>query len=416
MEQFNNYKELKNKLNIVHEGIYFNKVLAFDIWNWANDTSPFSIKHLLYCILSLNLKKFNTCNGKSTTILTTYGLYDRSDHQELYYKITDKLDNRAVNNNLLYYNKKIRIQSKIIFKFTKQIFLKLRTSKFTIIEKLIIAAKFIYYANIFAELQKHNFNGVQKYLAFCAVLNVESLLTQYLQQKGIKTFSLQHGISPISRKNNTVDSLNYENFHSDMLLCWGQYTVDEYSKYGISPDKLIVAGYTKFTQLIEMKQNNKFKTCLVLLARRQFDYSNKKLLSILSKSDFNFSLKLHPSLEFEYYKRFAETNNMLIIEQNKTLLSCLDQNRFDFAIAVNTSSYYETLIYGMPCLRFYDGSFDLMYGYKNDVFTNIEEFENSIHNIEKSTTITTNYQEEINCILKYTMGIGIDNYRKHIFS
>jgi hypothetical protein len=411
MEYFNKYKGLKNKLDIVYKGICFNKVLALEIWHWANDSSQsFAVKHLLYYILSLNLKKFNTCCGKST-ILTTFGLYDRNDSHELYYKILDKFEDNAINNNLLHFNKKIRIQPQIIIKFTKQVFLKLKTSEFTFIEKLIIAAKFTYYANILAEFAKHNFNGVKKYLAFCGVLNVENLLTQYLQQKKITTFSLQHGLSYIFHKNITRDSLNYENFLSDISFCWGQYTVDEYSKYGISPDKLVVAGYPKSTKIIKMKQANKFETCLVLLARDQFNDSNKKLLSIISQLNLKFSLKLHPLSDSEYYKRYAANNNMAIIEQNRTLLSCLDQNEFDFAIAVNTSSYYETLIYGIPCLRFDDGSFELMHGY-DDIFTNIDAFESRINHIK--AVISTTYQEKINCLLKYTVGLGIDNYKKLI--
>jgi hypothetical protein len=407
MKKFNNYKELKNKLNIVYQGIYFNKILALDIWNWANGTYTSSVKQLIYYMISLDLKDFKTCSGQST-ILTTYGLYDRNDHQELYYKIIDKLEDNTVNNNLLHFRKKIRIQPNIIIKFTKQIFSFLKDSEFNFIEKLIIAAKFTFYANILTELQKHNFNSVKKYLAFCGVLNVENLLTQYLQQNGIKTYSLQHGIAYIAHKNITIDSVNYENFQSDISLCWGQYTVDEYSEYGISSDRLIIAGYPKASKVIEISHNNKFKSCLILLTRNQFDDSNKRLLSILTKSNLMFGLKLHPSLNFKYYKQYAGTNNMTIIDQNRTLLSCLDQNEFDFAIAVNTSSYYESLIGGIPCLRFHDNSFELMYGC-DDVFTNLEEFEKVLNNI-KNTIF--DYQKKINSVLNYTMGIGVDNYRK----
>jgi hypothetical protein len=407
MEQFNKYKELKNRLNIVYKGINFNKVLAFDIWNWANYSHSFSIKHLIYFVISLNLKNFKTCSCKNT-ILTTYGLYNRNDHNELYNIIIDKLGDNAVNNNLLRFKKKVKIDLKIIIFFTKQIFLKLQKSNFSFIDKLIITARFTYYAGIFEEFQRHDFNTVKKYLAFCGILDVENLLTQFLQQKGIKTFSLQHGITFIYSKDIPIDSINYENFQSDILLCWGQYNIDEYSKYGIPSDKLIVAGYPKTVKKIALDTTNKFKSCLVLLARNQYDESNRKLLSILLKQyDFEFYLKLHPSLNYEDYTEFAEKNNIKIINRSVKLLSCFTKNKYDFTIAINTSSYYEALMHGKPCLRFYDESFELMYGC-DDIFSDNKGFEKALNKIKNNIT---NYQEKINSVLDYTMGIGTDNYK-----
>jgi hypothetical protein len=255
-------------------------------------------------------------------------------------------------------------------------------------------------------LQNHNFNTVTKYLAFCGVLNVENLLTQFLQQKGIKTFSLQHGISFLYSKDVPIDSINYENFQSNILLCWGQYYIDEYYKYGIPSDKLIVAGYPKTVKKIALDTTNKFKSCLVLLARNQYDESNQKLLSILlNQYDFEFHLKLHPSLNYEDYTKFAKNNNMKIINRSIKLVSCFTKNEYDFTIAVNTSSYYEALIHGKPCLRFYSEAFELMYGY-DDIFSDNKGLEKALNKIKNN--ITT-YQEKINSVLDYTMGIGTDN-------
>lgn len=45
---------------------------------------------------------------------------------------------------------------------------------------------------------------------------------------------------------------------------------------------------------------------------------------------------------------------MDIIADELTVNDCLNKEAFDFAIAVNTTAYYEAYMRGLPCLRYLD--------------------------------------------------------------
>ena len=77
------------------------------------------------------------------------------------------------------------------------------------------------------------------------MLDLENLLTQFFKLRNIPTYSLQEGVYFIFKKNPPLDSVQYENFETDNLLCWGQFSIDEDVSYGISPRKLRLAGYPK---------------------------------------------------------------------------------------------------------------------------------------------------------------------------
>jgi hypothetical protein len=409
MEQFEKYKTLKEKLDITYRGIHFNRVLALNIWNFANSNCKFSIKKLAGFVISLNLKDFKLCNEKRT-ILSTYGLYNRKDHQELYYNVMDKLGDSVASNNLLHFRRKFTLNIKVIIYFTQQIFTRLKKSEFSFFQKLIISARFIHYANILGEIEQINLTGVKKYLSMCSVLDVENLLTQYMKKQGIETFSLQEGVYYIFKANTPLDAVSYENFETDHLLSWGQYSVNQYIEYGIQEKCMIVAGYPKNVIRYQMKRDNCFKKAIVLLARSSYNTSNFSLLNILQKysGEYQFFLKFHPTCDIELYQNYLNPN-IEIIPSEQTVNYCLNNDAFDFAIAVNTTAYYEALMRGIPCLRFTDKTFDLTYGY-NDAFFNEKDFYSKINEIKNSDFC--DYQNNVNFILEYAVGISIDNYKK----
>ncbi len=64
---------------------------------------------------------------------------------------------------------------------------------------------------------------------------------------------------------------------------------------------------------------------------------------------------------------------------------------------------------GLPCLRYLDEFFSLSKGC-NDIFQTKEEFSSLMERIK--ATSMQDYQSEIDYILSYVMGVGIDNYKK----
>jgi hypothetical protein len=164
-----------------------------------------------------------------------------------------------------------------------------------------------------------------------------------------------------------------------------------------------------------MKINNAFQKCILLLARSGFDNANQKLIEILSplSFDYHFCLKLHPSCNYKKYAQLAQRYHMEIVSKDYTISDCLNQDEYDWAIAVNTTAYYEALMRGVACLRFVDDRYQLPFGWK-DKFCSREELESALATIKMMDS--NEYQKGVDDILRYTMGVGIDNYKEILLS
>lgn len=404
MSEVNNYKSLKSKVDFVYKGIHLNRVMALHLWGLANSqpNNHLILKRIIDIFFSYDPYPMKI----DKPIFSTFGKFDRKDHQQLYYNVMEKLGENVFSFNMLRWKRKIAIHPFIIWKVLCYI---LPQRRLSIIKKIKLATDIIFYCNLIEELERIDFSKVKRYLCMYNVLEAENLLTQYMRTKGIPSYSLMEGMYIIHRINPPIDCIQYENFETDNLLSWGQYTKDEFVSFGISPEKIKVAGYPKKVLSCLMRKNNPFRKCVVLLARSSYHHSNVTLLDILRRCSFEyqFFLKPHPISESAFYSRYAETNNMIVIPQNRTMDDCLVNEKFDFAIAVNTTVYYEALMHGIPCLRFTDGTFEPMAGY-DDVFATKDEFETKLKNIKKIDQ--QEYQQAVNKILAYTMGIGIDKY------
>ena len=413
MDDFGKYKLLKSQFDLIYKGISLNRVLAMDIWYIVNKQYKFSWKHYFLFLFALDVRKINF-DSTTQKVLSTFGRYGgRKDHFELYNAVIKKIGNSVSFNNTLEWPTLFAFHPILVIRLFFQGYKKLKPSSLTMKERCQLIIMALHYCNTLIELDKMSFVGVQKYLCQCSVLGLENLLTQFFKLRNIPTYSLQEGIYFVFKKNPPLDSIQYENFETDNLLCWGQFSVDEDASYGIPTQRLRVAGYPKKVKLYPMKEVNPYKKCMVLLARDSFRDTNSQLLNILLKysDDYDFCIKLHPSCDFEFYSSFASQHGMTIIPKDKTINDCLDNKLFDFAIAVNTTAYYEALMRGLPCLRFCDDTFDLMAGCK-DVFGKDEMFCEIMETLRMQPLSA--YQEEVNHVLKYAIGIGIDNYKKII--
>ena len=401
---FERYKELKGSVDFVYKGIHLNRVLTMKIWNIANKKERFSFKHIVKAFMVFNPHPMRI----DKPIFSTFGQQNRKDHQEVYDSVIEKLGNNVVSFSLLKWKRKITFHPLLILRVLKFFCPKRQLS---LRNRIDLAADMVFYGNLLLEFEKVDFSRTEKYLSMYNALGIENLLTQYMRQKNIPTYSLMEGVYFIfSRNNPPFDSIQYENFETEHLLSWGQYTKDEFVSYGISPKRIVVAGYPKRSLLQPMKRENSFKKCIVLLARNFYHHSNVALLTILSRyiSVYEFCLKMHPISDFGFCSQYASEYGMSIVDKGKTVNECLNNKDFDFAITVNTTAYYEALMRGIPCLRFSDGTFELQHGY-DDVFETGDEFEFKIAAIRNLDYM--NYQSLINKELEYSMGIGIDNYQ-----
>lgn len=410
MDRFEKYKQLKEQFDFVYKGIHLNRVLAVFIWGLANNTVTFSWKQYALAFLAIDVRKLKF-DASTQSILSTFGRYNRKDHLELYKTVLERLNGQASYNNTLELGWRFAFHPLLACKILAYAKKHLVGSSLSLCQKLQLVVLCLHYCNVIDELKHINLRGVKKYLCQCSVLDLENLLTQYMKLKGIPTYSFQEGVYYIFKTNIPLDAVQYENFETDHLLCWGQYSADEDASYGISKNRLYVAGYPKKVTLHPLKENNSMKRCMVLLARDALRNANMSLLNVLSlaASKYEFCLKLHPSSDYDWYNNYVNRHGLAIVSKDKTINECLNTEDYDFAIAVNTTAYYEAWMRGLPCLRFWDESFDLTAGL-DDVFSSIEDFEVRLvkfRDLEKSTL-----QKQVDEMLRYVMGVGIDNYKK----
>lgn len=394
MSNFKQYKDLKDKLDIKYNGICLNRVHAVEIYNFVNGSKQNSfignIKLILkFCFFSLDTSCFKLLCGSS--ILSTYGTSKRNDHEELYRNVVKQLGSTVTTHYISTWKYKLQFKPILTCEIFRAVFKALSKSDITYIEKMRISSYFVFYCKIDDSLHKLDFSNVEKYLSMFNVLRIENLITQHMKLRGIPTYSLQEGIYFVHKNDIPIDSIQYENMETDHLLSWGQYSINEFCSYGINPSRFLLAGYPKDVICENLDPNNNFYTCMILLARVSYQESNLKLLNILKeyKNEFKFCIKLHPSCDFVFYKKIADKYNMEIIPLETTISQSLKRGLYDFCIAVNTTVYYESLMRGIPCLRYYDGSFDLMFGYEKDVFETSSDYERTIKNIKGHDIISS---------------------------
>jgi len=408
MTTYTKFKALMQSLEYNYRGVELSHVTALRAWALARGENTFKLTHFFKMFLAMDVQNLNlpNQNGFMATFMENY----RKDHFELFNNVVRNLSEAPSITNLFELKNKI---SWHLFKDLKIIFVVFRILKKTdlrMIEKIHYGIEYAYWINTIMELDKIDFSKVKKYLCMCHVLGMENLLTQYFRKKGIETFSLQEGIYLVYKKNKVLGSIAYELFETDHLLCWGQYTKDEYSAYGIDPRRISVAGYPKGETIKPQKEGNEFRNCLVLLAGPIFGDVNNKLLKILlgEKDHLKITLKPHPA-NYSEMSAFAVKNCFDITKKGMTVGECFESAKYDFCIAVNTTAYYESWMAGVPCVRYYDERFDNFYGF-DDFFSDEEQFKTMINGYR----ICPKNENEVKEMLKYAIGFGLDNYDKVI--
>lgn len=408
-KEYERYKMLKNELDIVYRGISINRVLALQCWFWANE-NKFDFGQIKSFLKAYDFHFLTNLQEGGSLIYTNIG--GRKDHEQTFLNIASR-----INDCYQVINKSSCLEWAFVFNLitiAKAIWLVYKNVKSQSFSKRIyIAGRVCMIMNTINLLRRLNLPEQKRLVCYSVVHETENLLGQFFKQRGTEVFGLTHGAQIVYKKNIPLDVLNYENLEENCLV-WSQMTKDEYVKYGIDENKLFIAGYPKNIVVTPVSQNNQMRRCLVLLCRKTYDASNIRLLEMLEKfaNEFKFSVKLHPSCDYNFYKEVCDSKGYFIIPKEILLTDCMDNSKYDFAVAVNTTSYYEIQAAGIPCLRFDDGDvYDLPRGIDNDRVATEDEFNEAVHWLKgkiKSDEIDT----IINNNLNHNLGVGIDNYRE----
>ena len=207
--------------------------------------------------------------------------------------------------------------------------------------------------------------SLEYYIAFNSSVQPDAIICELLKTKGVKTYSMQHAVYA-DQKSKTEEVINYENIVAEYFLAWNTDTKKLILKKShFNSDKIIVSGSPLYQSISKVDINKSFTKCLILLPRHYYEKESLKLLEDLGKTSFNniqFNIKFHPESKREKIIEKCHQLNINIIENDLTLLDLLANNKYDFFMSFNTSSYYQCLMHGKHCLR-------LVY-LENDLFNN----------------------------------------------
>lgn len=411
------YEEVNSRLNIRKDGIDYSKVLSRELLMILYNTKRnFSYKKFMKSFfLSLDVSEILGVLRNEKTLVTIDNRFERLDYRQLLLKSTEyiksfkivdisRLDSRLVINipNLYWSFKNFK---------------KFRASGFNYGECIFLISRLSFYERLGKDLisgiKRLDNKKCKNYLAFNSSFGIETLFTQVFNTTNIiQTFSLSHGISYINYSlTKPADFINGFNIQANKVFVWGESSkTDLINNFDVDKSKIIIGGNPKYPQK-KINVYLEFSKCIVFLGRRIYNVSNFELIKVLSEVSQNlkidFTLKLHPSLDLDMYKKLTSNLNIKLSLENQSLTEVLTSGNFNFAIAHNTTAYYEAMYFNLPCFR---------YGYKenedyfglNDKFESPEELKNLILRYKSLDKSIINRNVEL--LLSQTLGMGINNY------
>lgn len=406
---FNQYKGIKSALDITHKGYDLSKVISYDLISTVYGNRIFLLKDFIQIFFAKKI----LFTPQLSHILFSLGPYARNEHYEIlnYARKGVGGDFCDLNSAKLSFFFSIRNSINPIRKifFSNDIKVKL-----PIKSKLSIALKLTHYCNTIDYLEQNNHQFTYlKFCSFCSALPYEAVLDQYFNKRMTTTYTLQHGLNFLYN-NPPIDVINYENMISDRYLCWGEATKDDFIRYGIPEEKLIVTGYPrKIKPLKPYIVGNRIKL-LVLCARRRYDTNNKAMLKVIQEyietvnSNASVSIKTHPSLEQNEYRELAERSAFEMIE-GKTIQQLFENGSYDFAISYNSTSYFDAYINNCISLHYNDADRENNVSVLDDSFDSKENLAIVLERLSKASNKNETW-ETIQQRLNYIVGYGINNY------
>lgn len=395
------YQKVKKSLEFSYKGYPIHNILSIDIIALIYRRKSFRFNQLLNLV---RFKKIEIPQDKN--LLYSIGDYKRKDYYEILQYVR-----RNVTSNLLDLSStkmKYMISLKNIYIACQMILIKKIELDF--MSKISLILSVTNTLNTIDHLEASSVSGVTKFCSFCSNLNEEAILDYFFQKRNIETFTLQHGLWFIHEKP-PIDLITYENLIANKLLCWGEYTKDEFSRYGINLNRLIVTGYPrKVKSLNVVKNNNPKRRILVLFSRVLFDSNNLKLASLLIqiKKDVEIDFKLHPSLSTKKYKRLAMDHGFKMAPAG-TVNELLETGKYDCSISYNSTAYYDSYINNCISLRYKDKDADNSIDILDDGFSNLQELKKKMELIEEGQT-SHELWKNVEKKLEYILGFGINNY------
>ncbi len=412
---YKRYKDIKAEFDIHHNGYNLQSLIAHDIARFAFLKKLPKIKSVFRWFVIPSHNYFATFFKHK--YLTSNVYPQRKDYCSLFGLIRKEL---GISNKTIdyIYGKQIRfvLSFKNIFKSIKEAYNAKEYLNF--IEILFFAACLTYYKNILDSFEKRlvSVTKTEYFFASNSSSTPDSILCLYFNKLGVKTYSFQHGAYSSFQSFVPMDIINIENMTSEKMLCWGQSTVDLMVDLGYDLNSLEITGNPRYKNIKLHSVKQSFKTGIVFLGRFIYDEENVKLLELLSDlqskiEGLKISVKPHPTLNEDKYKKLLIALNLELIDKDKLLTELINSGKYDFAVSYNSTAYYEPLTRGIPCFRFSLNENENIFG-MDDKFISASELEQQISQFKKMKS--EDLLNKMKSVLQYVFNIDNVDYIKLI--
>ncbi|MBE5215357.1 hypothetical protein IG605_012970 [Pectobacterium quasiaquaticum] len=405
---YNIFSENKKKLQHFYKGYDLASILSFDIAFLSYGNSYSLLKEIIKIFLVRDIRP-PLINSNVFFSMGPYG--ERKD----YYEILDYVMSQVgvkdyFNIGGCKYKPGFSVTG---FLFSiKYVFFKKLNLSFK--SRLLLFSRMQHYYNTIDYLIKNKSDfKYDKYCGFCTAHPYECILNNYFRLRNIETYTLQHGLYVFS-DSPQMDVIAFDNMVSDYVLCWGEYTANEFLKSGLSAEKIKISGYPRYTKKLKPYKIPGPYRIIFLCARRVYDETNKKIMEIIGsiKSEMNISvsIKIHPSLDKQKYKDLCECLSFDFYDEG-TVSEALSSGGYDIVVTYNSSAYFDAYIGNRVALKYVDKMNDIFIDITDDNFSNSDELNEAINRVISSSNNQQTWTT-ISAKLSSSVGFELNNYQR----
>lgn len=408
MDKFEKYKNLKSQLLGTYRGYPLAEILAVKIAAIPYEKTNYRFVDLikLFRVRKVELPAFDT---KKT--IFSIGEYNRQDYYQLLDYVRNNIDSYVIDLAKTRFTYRLNVRT-IFFSF-QRIWQCYKHSELSLRDKIHLFYDLTYHINTIEHLEKIDINREQisNFCAFCSNLSGEAELNYFFKKHDIPTYTLQHGLWFLYSSPQPIDALVYDNLLADKLLCWGEYTREQFSNAGIDSESICVTGYPRAHFSALKVRNNHSNRILILFARNSYDNNNKKIIDMVStlKDEYVFEYKLHPSLDKDEYSSILSKIGCIEAE-DKTISELLSKVGYLCTITYNSTAYYDSYVNNCTSLRFIDENADNSISVMDDGFRNILELKQLLSSAPNNAR-RSDYWECVSERLSFILGFNINRYK-----
>ena len=351
------------------------------LFNESYYACTIKFKRIFKLLASVIMKKQIECQYKDSLskILAFTFYYNRQDHDSYWDSFLDVLgeyDKIEVKykKNASYFSIKENFERfHKVFQFYKQLF-KIRN----VYHRLYLAARLMIlydFKNCLDTIVKNDYKIL---VTFFDSGFFENLITQFANNRGIKTITLQHG-QPVfkSYDNDRVNQSVILNLTSNYTICNGQFSKEQYLKAGYDENRLITLGSLKKVDSKKDLNVRKGTFCVFLDTPLlpSSEQSNKKLLDLAvelsERTGMKFYVKPHPN-DVETYEDIEQNKKCIEIIRGKKSINEF-KNLIDFGVFYASSIYVDMLSCYIKPFKMNSQQLMSIVTKEEDIFDNIED-------------------------------------------